>query len=66
MTCYMTKEHTYGVDKGKHPACDFCSHTTERVFSVTEETHNVALREGSKGVAFACVQCWSNLNKDDE
>jgi IS605 OrfB family transposase len=44
------------------PECGFCSHVTERVFSVTEETHNVQLQENRKGVAFACVACWSYLS----
>jgi hypothetical protein len=59
---YMTREHTYGVDKGKDPHCAFCSHQVERVFSVTEATHNVELPAGFKGMAFACVSCWSLLS----
>lgn len=60
-THYMTREQTIGVDKGKDPHCAFCSHQVERVFSVTEETHNVELPEGRER-AFACVACWSHLS----
>lgn len=58
----MTREHTIGVRRDLHPQCEFCSHVTERTFEVTEKTHNVELPESSKGVAFACVACWSRLS----
>lgn len=63
---YITINETIGVRRGRHPQCDFCSHVTERVFSVTEKTHNVELPKSSKGEAFACVSCWSNMYIDDE
>jgi hypothetical protein len=57
----ITKGNTVGVRRGKDPQCEFCQHITERAFSVTEGTHNVELPKSSKGIAFACVSCWSDL-----
>lgn len=60
MTAYITREHTIGVRRGRHPQCEFCTHITERAYEVTEATHAVA-RTG-----FACVSCWSALCVDGD
>jgi hypothetical protein len=58
-THYRTREHTHD---GHDPECWFCHHIAERVFSVTEATHNVELTDGPKGMSWACASCWSELS----
>lgn len=51
--------------------CESCSHSTERLFEATQETHPGVRNRSSELVASAwfCVRCWSgddNVIEDDE
>lgn len=47
------------------PRCHMCSHTTDRTWEATSETHDIVKPDDTAWHGFLCARCWSDNLKED-
>lgn len=46
------------------PRCSMCSHTTDRTWEATSETHDIVREDDTPWTGFLCARCWSDYLKE--